>query len=35
MTYGPVARGEADTAPDVPATRGGRDILKDYGPERS
>ena len=32
-THGPVARGEADTAPDVPATRTGRDILSGFGPD--
>jgi len=31
--YGPSAQGEPDRAPDVPATRPGRDILRDYGPE--
>jgi hypothetical protein len=33
--HGPARQGEPDRAPDVPATRGGRDILKDYGPESS
>jgi len=32
-TYGPVARGETNRAPDVPGTAPGRDILSDYGPE--
>jgi hypothetical protein len=32
--YGPVAQGSRNTAPDVPATKGGRDILSDYGPEK-
>jgi len=31
--HGPVAKGEPDRAPDVPATRPGKDILRDYGPE--
>ena len=34
-THGPTRPGEPDRAPDVPATRPGRDILSDYGPERS
>lgn len=31
--YGPVAQGSRNTAPDVPATKPGRDILSDYGSE--
>ena len=31
--YGPVNPGQVNQAPDVPATRPGRDILSDYGPE--
>ena len=34
-TYGPVAQGETNRAPDVPATVPGRDILSDYGKEVS
>jgi hypothetical protein len=33
--YGPVAQGQQNRAPDVPATKPGRDILSDYGPEIS
>jgi hypothetical protein len=33
-SYGPVARGETNRAPDPPATAPGKDILRDYGPER-
>jgi len=32
--HGPAAQGARDTAPDTPATKPGRDILSDYGPER-
>jgi hypothetical protein len=32
-THGPVRQGEADHAPDPPATRGGKDILREFGPE--
>ena len=31
--YGPVNPGQRNTAPDVPATKPGGDILSDYGPE--
>jgi len=31
--YGPVNPGQRNTSPDVPATKPGRDILSDYGPE--
>jgi hypothetical protein len=31
--YGPVNPGQVNQAPDVPATKPGRDILSDYGPE--
>jgi hypothetical protein len=34
-THGPTRAGEPDRAPDPPATRPGRDILSDYGPERT
>jgi hypothetical protein len=33
-TYGPVAQGSVNKAPDVPATAPGRDILSDYGPAK-
>jgi len=33
MQHGPVAQGSRNTAPDVPGTVPGRDILSDYGPE--
>ena len=32
-THGPVGQGEPDRAPDVAATRRGKDILSCYGPE--
>jgi hypothetical protein len=32
--HGPVNPGERDRAPDVPGAAPGRDILRDYGPER-
>ena len=32
-THGPGAKGETNRAPDPPATKPGRDILSDYGPE--
>jgi hypothetical protein len=32
-TYGPVNPGQVNRAPDPPATKPGRDILSDYGPE--
>src|SRR5262249_46805654 len=31
--HGPAVKGVSDYAPDVPATKPGRDILRDYGPE--
>ena len=31
--HGPVRQGEPDRAPDPPATRPGKDILSDFGPE--
>jgi hypothetical protein len=36
MQHGPVAKGETNKAPDVPATstKGAVDILSQYGPER-
>jgi hypothetical protein len=32
-TYGPTRGGEPDRAPDIPGTKPGKDILRDYGPE--
>src|SRR5215831_5692771 len=33
-TYGKVDPGQVNRAPDVPATKPGRDILSDYGPDK-